>query len=235
MKEIQRVSITHAVVESIKEQIESNVYKVGEKLPTEASLCEQLKVSRTSVREAIRILQALGYVENKMGRGAFVADYSKAREEKDAWYDAKNAQFYDFMEVRMAIETLSVRLAVERATEKQIEELREIHKSFVEANENRDMAKMIMLDELYHTKIIAITDNPLLININKQLLKRFRAYRGDSFTDKNVYRNAVEPHERILRCFETGNEELAVEEMKKHLEITEKDMREIHGSQKNDK
>ena len=232
MKEIKRVSITDAVVESIKEQIETNVYKVGEKLPTEASLCEQLKVSRTSVREAIRILQALGYVENKMGKGAFVADYKKAREEKDAWYDAKNAQFYDFMEVRMAIETLSVRLAVERATEKEVDELREIHKSFVEANENCDMAKMIMLDELFHTKIIAITENPLLIKINKQLLKSFRVYRGDSFTDKNVYRNAVEPHERILKCFETKDSELAVEEMKKHLEITEKDMREIHSRQK---
>lgn len=233
MKEIRRVSITDAVVESIKEQIETNVYKVGEKLPTEASLCEQLKVSRTSVREAIRILQALGYVENKMGKGAFVADYKKAREEKDAWYDAKNAQFYDFMEVRMAIETLSVRLAVKRATEKEVDELREIHKSFVEANENCDMAKMIMLDELFHTKIIAITENPLLIKINKQLLKSFRVYRGDSFTDKNVYRNAVEPHERILECFETKDSELAVEEMKKHLEITEKDMREIHSRQKN--
>ena len=52
----------------------------------------------------------------------------------------------------MAIETLSVRLAVERATDKQIRELREIHYSFVEATEKRDMLKMIMLDELFHTK-----------------------------------------------------------------------------------
>ena len=73
MKEIQRISITDAVVDNIKEMIEAEEYKVGEKLPAEAKLCEMFKVSRTSVREALRVLQALGYVENKPGKGAFVA------------------------------------------------------------------------------------------------------------------------------------------------------------------
>ncbi len=233
MKEIQRMSITDAVVENIKELIESGTYEVGAKLPTEAKFCEELKVSRTSVREAFRVLQALGYVENRLGKGAFVADFHKTRTERGPWYDVKDVQFYDFMEVRMAIETLSVRLAVDRAQEQEIQELREIHASFVEANEKRDMVKMIMLDELFHTKIITYTKNPLLININKQLLERFRVYRGDSFTDKTVYKNAVEPHKRILFCFETKNASLAVEEMRKHLEITENDMRLIHSAKKN--
>ena len=136
------------------------------------------------------------------------------------------------MEVRMAIETLSVRLAVERATDKQIQELREIHTSFVEATEKRDMLKMIMLDELFHTKIITFTNNQLLININKQLLERFRIYRGDSFTNKMVYKNAVEPHERILLCFEMRNPSSAVEEMRKHLNITTQDMELIHNNSK---
>ena len=59
MKEIQRISITDAVVENMKELIESGEYEAGQKLPTEAKLCEMLKVSRTSVREAFRVLQAL--------------------------------------------------------------------------------------------------------------------------------------------------------------------------------
>ena len=81
---------------------------------------------------------------------------------------------------------------------------------------------------------MACTGNPLLININKQLLEKFRIYRGDSFTDKTVYKNAVEPHERILFCFETKNAALAVEEMRKHLEITERDMGLIHSRKKED-
>lgn len=232
MKAIQRMSITDSVVADIKEMIMSGEYKIGEKLPTEMKLCDQMGVSRTCVREAIRVLQAVGYVEIRPGKGAFVADYQKSTDNSSLWYDVEGVKFYDFMEVRMAIETLSVRLAVERATDKQIRELREIHTSFVEATEKRDMLKMIMLDELFHTKIITFTNNQLLININKQLLERFRIYRGDSFTNKMVYKNAVEPHERILLCFEMRNPSSAVEEMRKHLNITTQDMELIHNNSK---
>lgn len=232
MKAIQRMSITDSVVADIKEMIMSGKYKIGEKLPTEMKLCDQMGVSRTCVREAIRVLQAVGYVEIRPGKGAFVADYQKSTANSSLWYDVEGVKFYDFMEVRMAIETLSVRLAVERATDKQIRELREIHTSFVEATEKRDMLKMIMLDELFHTKIITFTNNQLLININKQLLERFRIYRGDSFTNKMVYKNAVEPHERILLCFEMRNPSSAVEEMRKHLNITTQDMELIHNNSK---
>lgn len=232
MKAIQRMSITDSVVADIKEMIMSGEYKIGEKLPTEMKLCDQMGVSRTCVREAIRVLQAIGYVEIRPGKGAFVANYQKSTDNSSLWYDVEGVKFYDFMEVRMAIETLSVRLAVERATDKQIRELREIHTSFVEATEKRDMLKMIMLDELFHTKIITFTNNQLLININKQLLERFRIYRGDSFTNKMVYKNAVEPHERILLCFEMCNPSSAVEEMRKHLNITTQDMELIHNNSK---
>lgn len=232
MKAIQRMSITDSVVADIKEMIMSGEYKIGEKLPTEMKLCDQMGVSRTCVREAIRVLQAIGYVEIRPGKGAFVANYQKSTDNSSLWYDVEGVKFYDFMEVRMAIETLSVRLAVERATDKQIRELREIHTSFVEATEKRNMLKMIMLDELFHTKIITFTNNQLLININKQLLERFRIYRGDSFTNKMVYKNAVEPHERILLCFEMRNPSSAVEEMRKHLNITTQDMELIHNNSK---
>lgn len=232
MREIQRMSITDSVVDTLKEMIESGEFKIGDKLPTEMNLCNQLKVSRTCVREAFRVLQAIGYVEIRPGKGAFVANYQKSATDTSQWYNAEGVQFYDFMEVRMAIETLSVRLAVNRCTEKQIAELREIHQSFVDANEKRDMIKLIMLDELFHSKIIAFTNNPLLININKQLLERFRVYRGDSFTNNSVYSNAVEPHARILFCFETHNPNCAVEEMRNHLNITSRDMEIIHSQQK---
>lgn len=231
MKEIRRISITDAVVDSIRESIDSGEYKAGDKLPTEAKLCETLKVSRTSVREAIRVLQALGYVSMIPGKGAFVAEADRSSNKKDNWYDVEDAKFHDFMEVRMAIETLAVRLSVERATQKQINELEEIFTSFEEANRTQDLVRLIMLDELFHTKIINYTNNQLLININKQLLKSFRAYRGDSFTNNEVYNNAVEPHLRILNCFRAKDSSKAVQEMRNHLNITTKDMEALHNNE----
>ena len=143
----------------------------------------------------------------------------------------ENVQFYDFMEVRMAIETLAVRLSVERATPKQIRALEKIHAAFLEANEKQDGLQLIMLDEQFHTKIIEYTNNPLLININKQLLECFRVYRSSSFMNNAVYQNAVGPHSRILLCFQTHNVSQAVEEMRRHLEITTLDMKTIHSGQ----
>lgn len=230
MREIQRISITDAVVDSIKEMIESEEYKVGEKLPAEARLCEMLGVSRTSVREAIRVLQALGYVENRPGKGAFVA--ANHKEDATPWYDVENPQFTDFMDIRMAMETFAVRVAVKIATDKDIKKLEEIHQSFVEANSKKDMVRMIMLDELFHTTIVGITKNQLLVNINRQLLEAFRAYRSESFTDRDVYKNAIEPHAALLDCFRQHDYKRAVDEMRNHLNITTKDMEKIHNKNK---
>ena len=118
MKEIQRISVADAVAESIKELICTGKYAVGQKLPTEAKFCEELHVSRTSVREAFRLLQAQGYVELRPGKGAFVADFQTGQQVN--WFEVDDAKYNDYMEVRVAIETLAVRLAVERATEAQI-------------------------------------------------------------------------------------------------------------------
>lgn len=233
MKEIQRMSITDSVVATIKDMILSGEYKANEKLPAEMSFCQSLKVSRTSVREALRVLQALGFVEIRPGKGAFVADNQQKEESSGSMnLNMEGARFHDFMEVRMAIETLSVRLAVERCTKKQIQELKEIHEAFVEANNSHDMIKMIMLDELFHKQIVACTNNPLLMGINEQVLDAFRAYRGDSFSNDMVYQNAVEPHARILLCFETHNATLAVEEIRRHLDITSRDMELIQSKKK---
>lgn len=228
MKEIQRISVTDAVVDNIREMIETGKYEVGDKLPTEATFCDLMKVSRTCVREALRVLQTLGYVEIRPGKGAFVGNFRQKMTEVN-WYNGEDVKFYDFMEVRVALESLSVRLSVERATESQVHELEEVHQAFAAATEKQDFEQMIMLDELFHSKIVQFSDNQLLINLNNQLLKSFRVYRGSSFTNMEVYKNAVEPHARILKCFQTKDSEQAVVEMNCHLEITAKDMEIIHA------
>lgn len=147
----------------------------------------------------------------------------------------KDAQFYDFMEVRMAIETVAVRLAAKRATTKQADELKQIHQSFLEAIQEKDLIQMIMLDELFHTKITIYSKSQLLINISKQLLNAFRAYRGNSYTEEQVYSNAVKLHSRILLCLQIGNSQQAVIEMRKHPKIASQDMELIHTRKKAEK
>lgn len=221
MKEIQRISITDAVAESIKDLICSNQFQVGEKLPTESRLCEELKVSRTSVREAFRLLQAQGYVEIRPGRGAFVADFQTNQQTN--WFEVDDAKYKDYMEVRIAIETLAVRLAVERATEDQIQELRDVHESFLEASKIHDAPRMVILDERFHSKIISYTQNPLLQKINNDLLDVFRPYRRANFSDPVEYRHADIAHANILTCFVNRNPDSAEVQMREHLKVTAED------------
>ena len=229
MKEIQKISITDAIVDSIREMIESGEYNVGDRLPTEAKLCEMLNVSRSSLREAIRVLQALGYVQIQPGRGTFIL-HNRVSVNNDQWFTSSNVNFTSFMEVRMALELLAIRLAVQNCKPEDVEELKEVHASFVEADQKKDFVRLIMLDELFHSKIMAISHNPLLASINDQLLEAFRGFRSSSFVNEGVYHNAVGPHGKILECFVTKNADLAVQEMKHHLEITARDMESIYGA-----
>lgn len=227
MKAIQRISVTDSVVENIKEAIETGEYALGQKLPTEATLCKEMRVSRTSVREALRVLQALGYVTVKPGKGAFASETLAVPKSVKLWYGTEMIEYSDFMEVRLMVETHAVRLAVERATEKQVKELGEIHKSFCEACEKQELTKLVMLDETFHSKIITYTRNPLLININKQLADIARIIRCE-FSEEDLYHKALEPHGKILESFQCGDVERAVAEMKHHMEIAQQDIISIH-------
>lgn len=221
MKEIQRISITEAVAESIKDLICSGKYKIGEKLPTETNLCDELKVSRTSVREAFRLLQAQGYVEIKPGRGAFVADFQTNQQLN--WFEVDDAKYKDYMEVRIAIEILAVKLSVERATDEQIQQLKDVHESFLTASNVHDAARMVILDERFHSLIIEYTQNPLLKKINNDLLDVFRPYRRANFSDPYEYKHADLAHEKILSCFINHAPEMAEICMREHLSITAED------------
>jgi len=221
MKEIQRISVADAVAESIKDLICSGKYLVGQKLPTESKLCEELHVSRTSVREAFRLLQAQGYVEIRPGKGAFVADFQTGLQVN--WFEVDDAKYNDYMEVRVAIETLAVRLAVERATEAQIQDLHSVHEAFLAASQIHDAARMVILDERFHSLILECSQNPLLRKINSDLLDVFRPYRRANFSDATQYSHADAAHARILECFLSRNPDQAELQMLEHLTITAED------------
>ena len=222
MRAIPRVSVTDTVVNEIKNMIETGQLQPGEKLPTENEMCESMQVSRTCVREAIRVLQALGMVEIQPGKGSFVSQ--TPIDSRDRWYESSGLTMNDFIEVRMAIETVSTKLAIEKATKKQIEKLGKVLELFLKANDEHKTAALIKYDEMFHSEIVNITGNKLLINLNKQLVVANRVYRCESFMAEDVYTNAVVPHRKIYECFLNGDAEQGQIEMQKHLEITRQDM-----------
>ncbi len=234
MKSVKRVSVTKQVAESIKESIISGQFAVGEKLPTEARLCEILQVSRSSVREAMQALQVEGYVELIPGRGAFVSDnnshdYDTVRK----WFIESVPTLEDYTEVREAIEPLAIRMAIQRGTEEELETLLKIHKDFINAEKEKNISLMAKLDEEFHTQIVLMSHNALLNKINTLLAAELKKYRVMSISVKEHSDNTIREHELICESLKNRDARLATSAMLKHLDMTLTDMNKVIQGQLN--
>ena len=101
MQAIDKVSVVQQAVEQLKTYIISNNLEVGQKLPTEKELCAQLAIGRGSLREALRILAATGYVSQQPGRGSFVMRTKEVNQDQDIinWFVTHEVQMKDYLEV----------------------------------------------------------------------------------------------------------------------------------------
>ncbi|WHH58034.1 FadR/GntR family transcriptional regulator [Petroclostridium sp. X23] len=228
MKAIEKISITDLVVHNIKDLILSGKYKVGDKLPTEKQICTELNVGRSTVREAFRVLQAIGLIQMIKGRGAFVA---KTKEDDPDnivnWFVQHKVKLTDFIEVRMAIEPLAIKLCIERASQDEIKEIEEVYNAFEEAFQNYDSVKLALNDEAFHNTIIEMTHNQLLIMINKNIVEAFREYRNRSFSVSEIARNALVPHKSIVDAIKARDVDKGVNEMIHHLNISLQDISKV--------
>lgn len=225
MRSIERVSVIDQVVEELKSSIVGGAYAVGEKLPTEHALCEKLGVSRPTVREALRVLQAIGLIELRPGRGAFVARTSELDQKSiAAWFAENKPELRELMEVRQAVEPLAVRLAAQRRSERDLQRLRAVHEGFEAAVKASNAAELALLDEEFHTAIVEAARNTLLTKIHRLVVAELRSYRARAFAVPENAVHALEPHREVLRGIEVQEPDAAVEHMAEHLEISMQDI-----------
>lgn len=224
---IAKVSVTDEVADRIRTMIRSGEVAVGQKLPTEMELRERFGVGRSTVREALRALQAIGLVELRPGTGAFVAAPTDSMEAIRTWFIEKETELDEFMEVRMAIEPVAVRLAAARATEAEIDEIDAIHGDFVDAIEEGDAMSLAKLDEAFHTAIVEASHNTMLAKMHGLVTDALRDYRIRSFAVAENVRNALGPHRSILEALRSGDSESGVAAMHEHLVISLDDIRRV--------
>lgn len=222
---IDRVSISDQVAKQLQTLITSGEFKVGDKLPTENELCNQFGVGRSTIREALRVLVAMGMIKIQIGKGAFVAQNSdNSFEAIKYWFTEKHAELNELIEVRMAIEPLAVRLAIQRATDDNIKQIQEIHTAFKLAAQREDNIELALLDESFHNAIMHASGNSLLIKIGKLIAEAMKEFRARSFAVHENITHATIPHERIVQAILEKNEKDGVIAMMEHLEISKQDM-----------
>ena len=205
MEPVRYTSITDLTVESIKELIQSDEYQIGDKLPSEQQLCGMLQVSRTCVREALRILQARRFLDIRSGKGSFILKKNELSPEVQKWVDEPDISF---------MEPLAVRLAISHATGQETQALERLHERFAAAVKSGDVAGMIEADSRFHSYIMDCSRNKLLININREMQGIINKYRTKQ---TRTYKNAIEPHERIVQAFRDRDVVGGVKTMREHI------------------
>ena len=180
----------------------------GERL-MEIQLANKLGVSRTPIREAIRKLELEGLVLMMPRRGAIVAEITEK-------------SLKDVLEVRKALEELSVQLACERITEEEIEQLKDAAKNFEEALKTEDVTAFAEADVQFHDVIYFATQNQRLIQLLYNLREQMYRYRVEYLKRKEVHQTLLEEHDYIIQCLGKRDKEGATNAIGTHIMNQEK-------------
>ncbi len=192
------------VFNTLRQAILRGELKPGERL-MEIQLANKLGVSRTPVREAIHKLSQEGLVLMVPRKGAEVADIS----EKD---------MLDVLEVRKVLEELAVRLACDKITKEQIEELREAGEEFEQSLTSGDVMEIAEADVQFHDVIYRATDNQKLIQLLNNLSEQMYRYRVEYLKDDSVFPRLIKEHDEIMDLVEKRDKENAAKVMCEHID-----------------
>ena len=195
-------TLRHAI---LKGELES-----GERL-MEIALAQKLGVSRTPIREAIRKLELEGLVVMVPRKGAEVADIT----EKD---------LRDVLEVRTALEELSIELAMKNMNDDDCKQLTEANKLFAKDSEGDDLIKIAEADVAFHELIYMATGNKRLIQMINNLREQMYRYRLEYIKDKSTHARLVDEHNRIIDAMVKNDVAAAKAAIKLHVENQEENI-----------
>jgi DNA-binding GntR family transcriptional regulator len=199
--------LREVVAETLREAIVNGTLNPGERL-MEIQLAEELGVSRTPVREAIRKLELEGFVVMIPRRGTYVADLSI----KD---------INEVFEIRTALDVLAAGLAVERITEDELEQLERLLVEIGELIETDDTDRIVEADSQFHDVLYRASRNDRLVGIINNLREQFTRFRSISIQYPGRMVKSVEEHRRLVEAIASRDTELAQQIAREHMENSE--------------
>jgi GntR family transcriptional regulator, transcriptional repressor for pyruvate dehydrogenase complex len=209
------------IYNQILSEIESGAFQVGDKLPAERELCDQFGVSRAPIRQALSALELNGYIYSRQGEGVYVKSNQSEAEKQNSALILEAVSPEDIVEARMNIEPLIVKLAALRATDEDIEALRETIKQMEE--ETKAGFYVPETDERLHNQIAAASHNDLYITFMSAISQAMKKQEMWQFIrDRTVtrpdYRDVnFKEHQLLIKAIEEHDEKKAVELMSSHM------------------
>ena len=221
LEPIKRTRLYEEVVERILNQIKKGTLKPGDRLPTERELAEQLNVSRTSIREALRSMEMMGYIESKVGisGGTFIREVTidDVIEPFTRLLNSyrKQESILQLTEVRIIFESSTAKLAARRRDE---EDLKRIEESLAFMDEEiRGGGIGLEGDNRFHRTVAQATHNDVLVKMANMLEGLLADTRRVTLEKPGIPEESLEDHKAIYEAIRKKGEKQAELTMKTHL------------------
>ena len=218
LQPITKTRLSEAAIEQIKELIVTENLEPGSKLPSERYLVDALGVGRSSIREALRILEIMGLVEVLPGKGAFVkALTGDLFIPLSELLSAQKETLPHHFEARMVLEPAAAALAAKRSSPKQVAQLRKNLQNFKDSLDQQNLVALIRADIEFHRLVANATDNrTIAILMNTITRHDFHGWKAALRTSNRPQKTVAE-HGRVIDAIEQGDEKKARSAMRSHL------------------
>lgn len=200
---IVRNSLHDTLVSHLRELILKGELRPGDKLP-EQKLCERFGVSRTPMREAVKVLAAEGVLRLVINRGAIVAETTPAEIE-------------ELFPIMAALEAVAGEQACRNASDEQVAQLRVLHDAMIRHYAAGEEAAYLRHNRLIHEAIVEMTGNATLSGMYQQILTRIHCVRFTIGKSGEQWKKAIAEHEQIVAALERRDGALLAELLKAHV------------------
>ncbi|MFO8059925.1 MAG: FadR/GntR family transcriptional regulator [Bacillota bacterium] len=220
IEQLQRSGrVTDAVLAELRELLATGEIKPREKLPTEKELSDAFGVGRSSIREALQVLEHVGLVETIHGVGRFVSEDVSALSDGLNWvYELRVSSAMNLLEARQAVEVSCARLAAERAGPEDVADLSRLLGVIRDAS---CMSEAFSAEMDFHLRLAESCHNPVMSDLVKMLFNMLRGQLQDFEQTMPFTRDAiVQMFGSILEAIRTRSPDQAERSMKEHFAVT---------------
>lgn len=215
---IKKIRLSESVIDVIKQMIADDGFKPGDKFYSENELTKKLGVSRSSIREAMRMLEVSGQVSVKQGKGIFICDvHGQQLKAFATWLKNNEQSIKDNFEVRLIIEPKAARRAAENADKEDIRKMQQACADFAQFAKENNTEEVIQCDRRFHRLLAGATKNSTLHVLMKSMTTSLPNGWISSLYTPGRIEKTVSEHADILEAIKNGDKLAAENAMTRHL------------------
>lgn len=201
----------------------------GDRLPSERELAERLQVGRSTLREATKVLIILGLLEVRVGQGTFIADGSSDFYAAPlAWGLIIGEQsISELIEARSLLDCEAAYLAAQRATEDELQDIRDAYSAMRIASESNELMLVTEADVRFHMAIAVAAHNTVIYQTIRTIRRLLEIWIRKVLVDRDAVKVTLAEHEKVYECLMARDPVGAQNAMRAHVEEAAKRLNNI--------